>query len=326
MLRAAVLAVAALAAGGCADAIKTMLVFAPNRAMHEAPTADQDPDLRELRLLGIDRQDRLEVGPPEASILTWTVEPRPRDAEGGYDFDAPPSQPKGTVFLLHGYRLSMFWLRGFAHQIAAGGYRVILMDLRGHGHSTGEWITYGVVESADLNQVIDQMKQRGRIEGPIGLWGISMGAVTCLRTAAQRDDVAAVVAVAPYSRLRDVAPGVMEMGTLGVGALYSEKDKQRMIEEAARDAGFDPDQAECVDAVKTLAASLLVVHGRMDWVAPIEQGRSVYESAGCREKKFLELSVGHLGAHFDPEDLIATETVRWYDRHLKPTPPAKTGG
>lgn len=313
-LRAILLLMAVSMLTGCADAIKTVMVVAPNVAVHDTPGPEDDPSPGRLKMLGIDRQERIAVGPPNASILTWIIEPRPRKADGSIDQDAAPIKPRGTVFVLHGYRLSMYWLRGFGRDIAAGGYRAVMMDLRGHGHSTGQWITFGVSESRDLSQVIDALKQRGVVEGPIGLWGISLGAVTCLKTASGREDVAAVVAVAPFTRLREVAPGMIELATAGVGNIYSDEHLQRMITEAAAEAGFDPEQAECVESVKKLKAPLLLIHGRNDWVAPPAQGRAVYSAAASKNKKHLELSVGHMGAHFDPDDLIGTESVRWYDR------------
>ena len=38
----------------------------------------------------------------------------------------------------------------------------MLVDLRGHGGSSGRWLTYGVVESRDLSQLIDQLEPTER--------------------------------------------------------------------------------------------------------------------------------------------------------------------
>ena len=55
--------------------------------------------------------------------------------------------------------------------LAFAGYRVALVDLRGHGRSTGEYLTYGVREAQDVSQVIDAMEQQQLIAGTIGVFG-----------------------------------------------------------------------------------------------------------------------------------------------------------
>ena len=51
------------------------------------------------------------------------------------------------------------------------GYRAVLVDLRGHGRSTGKYLTYGVQEAQDISQVIDALEQQQLIAGEIGVLG-----------------------------------------------------------------------------------------------------------------------------------------------------------
>ena len=46
-------------------------------------------------------------------------------------------------------RLSMI---GTARALSERGYRAVLVDLRGHGRSTGEWLTFGPLEGRDLQR------------------------------------------------------------------------------------------------------------------------------------------------------------------------------
>ncbi|HEY2748062.1 MAG TPA: alpha/beta hydrolase, partial [Polyangia bacterium] len=78
----------------------------------------------------------VDVGPPAATLAVDIVEPK--------------RPPRATIFVLHGIRDSKEGLRHWGEHLSEAGYRAILVDSRGHGHSTGDWLTYGVQESRDL--------------------------------------------------------------------------------------------------------------------------------------------------------------------------------
>jgi pimeloyl-ACP methyl ester carboxylesterase len=94
------------------------------------------------------------------------------------------------------------------------GWRCVLVDLRGHGKSTGKRIYYGTVETKDLSQLLDQLAQKGQLAGPVSAIGESYGAALALRWKTVEPRVQNVVAIAPYVVLsnavlnisRDYAP------------------------------------------------------------------------------------------------------------------------
>ena len=108
------------------------------------------------------RELRVEVSPPTASLAVWILDQR-------------AAQPRGTVLLLHGIRDTKRSLLGVAERLAENGFRAVLVDLRGHGHSTGDWLSYGPREGADLQQVLDALAQRGELALPVGAYGTSYG-------------------------------------------------------------------------------------------------------------------------------------------------------
>src|SRR5207302_636031 len=78
---------------------------------------------------------------------------------------APALNPKATIFLLHGVMMSKESMLHWGFYLAEKGYRIVLVDLRGHGQSTGDVITYGAYEGDDLSQVLDELSQRKLIAG-----------------------------------------------------------------------------------------------------------------------------------------------------------------
>ena len=114
--------------------------------------------------------------------------------------------PKGTVILLPGYGLGKLSMLPWALLLGRAGFQSILVDPRAQGQSTGNYVTYGTLESRDLVQLIAALRKAGLIRGRLGLLGDSMGAATALLAAPQLPDVAAIVAISPYARASSVIP------------------------------------------------------------------------------------------------------------------------
>jgi len=164
----------------------------------------------------------VEVGPPPAQLRYRVIEPAdyrlrvtPTNwIEGGrtrFTFNVRASlpgrsnvwtaRPRGTVVLLHGYALSEFAMAPWAVRLAEEGWRCVLLDLRGHGKSTGRRIYYGTREARDLSQLLDQLARDGGLAEPVAAMGESYGAALALRWKTVEPRVRSVVAIAPYAGL-----------------------------------------------------------------------------------------------------------------------------
>ena len=54
-----------------------------------------------------------------------------------------PPDRHATIFVLHGFLMNKETMAGWAFFLAQAGYRVVLVDLRGHGQSTGDTVSFG---------------------------------------------------------------------------------------------------------------------------------------------------------------------------------------
>jgi pimeloyl-ACP methyl ester carboxylesterase len=86
-------------------------------------------------------------------------------------------------------------------RLAQEGWRCVLVDLRGHGKSTGKRIYFGVQEAHDLSQLLDELARAGRLKEPVAAFGESYGAALALRWKTVEPRVCTVVAIAPYAGL-----------------------------------------------------------------------------------------------------------------------------
>lgn len=307
------LVVLAVTLGGCDNARKGLLIESDNYGIdlqyYPDPTADV------LSRWKVNEQFRVEVGPDDspASLLCWVVEP---SAEAKRSERLVDGEPRGTVLIMHGYRNRMYNMLGWAEGFADAGYRAVLIDMRGHGRSSGDYISYGVNEHRDAIAVIDELARRDLIAGKLGVWGISMGGSTAIMAAAKDKRIATVIAVAPFTSLRAVLPGFSR--TALVGAFDSDEEIQQFLDDASGEAGFDPDDADALSAMKRVTVPVMIVHGQADEWVPVDHGRQLFEAAPPGSHLFVQALAGHLDVHFDIGGEIEIESIKWIDRHIGP--------
>src|SRR5205807_821916 len=134
------------------------LIYAPNAGRPPDPAGDPAPPaLGPLTARAL----RVDVGPPRASLALLLLDPPAGTA------------PRATVFLLHGIRDRKESMLGWGRRLATEGYRAVLVDARGHGRSSGDFLTYGVVEARDLSQALDALAAQCLIAGRVGAMGAS---------------------------------------------------------------------------------------------------------------------------------------------------------
>lgn len=291
-----------LGLSGCAPALGRLMVTAPNQLNPFASDTSLPPPARQA--LGVDQQFHVKVGPPEASLSVSVVEP----SDG--------KTPQGTVLVLHGIWNSSLWMLSTARMLADAGFRSVLVDLRGHGHSTGDWLTYGIQESQDISQVIDELERRRLVQGPLGVYGISYGATTSIHLAGIDNRVQAVVAVAPFSCMRDVVPDYSRTVLPGVERLLSNDDLQNAVDASGENANFNPDQSSALKAIQRTDARILIVHGTDDWLVPPYHAMRLHEAAPERSELVFVPKTGHIKIWFDPTGEVAVHSKNWFIRWL----------
>lgn len=70
-----------------------------------------------------------------------------------------------------------------AKLLADAGYASLLLDLRAHGQSEGEYCTFGYHEKNDLRAVADTLGSDSR-RRPMAIWGASLGGAVALQAMA----------------------------------------------------------------------------------------------------------------------------------------------
>jgi pimeloyl-ACP methyl ester carboxylesterase len=201
--------------------------------------------------------------------------------------------PRGTVVLLHGWMMDGDSLLPWSLQLAQAGYRVVTIDLRNHGHSGGGPAGYGTRESDDVIDVIDALRARGEVSGPLYLFGISYGAATALFTADKLgSQVAGVVAMESFANagrgIRDMIPHMLASRPDGWKAQavasyarwrYGGQNLDAVIAATDQRLSLNLDHIDVTHALADTQACVLLLHGEADQHIPVEHGRELARSS-----------------------------------------------
>ncbi len=212
----------AMLGAGCSSFIARRIAQAPNSyPTWLAPDARVTLDFGSGFLTNFPAH-YVDVGPPDARLRYRIVDPADYHLkisssnwmEHGtsqftfsFDADVPGASnhwtgaPRGTVVLLHGWGVAQFAMAPWALRLAEDGWRCVLVDLRGHGKSTGDRVYFGTREVHDMEQLLDRLQRDGQLVGPVAAVGESYGGALGLRWEGQDSRVRSVVAIAPYAEL-----------------------------------------------------------------------------------------------------------------------------
>ncbi len=292
-------------AAGCANQLASLIVSSPNRFN---PLAGEKNPLPPLEKLVADRHLWVRVGPPEATLSVAVLDPHQTQKQN--------IPPRGTVLVLHGIYTRGLTMLPQAKALTRAGYRAVLVDLRGQGRSTGEYLGFGVQEAQDLSQVIDALDRERLIAGEIGVWGISYGATTAIHLASVDSRVRAVVAIEPFGMLRPAIDHFSHFIAPGIACFVSNQQMRRAVDRAGEVAGFDPNGSDAADAIQRTDAPVLLVHGTDDRVVPYWNSVVIGQAAPDHCQRIPIEGGGHVSLWFDCGGKVSAEATAWFDRWL----------
>ena len=161
------------------------------------------------------------------------------------------------------------------------GVNEVCFDYTGYGFSDGS-VDVGRTRSAALQEfdyVRDHLSTRG---APIVVYGWSIGTGMAIHVAANRPAAGLILQAPPAS------PDAMALAS-------SDHDVPRFLHGMVKVKMSDAvkplyDGAASISGVST---PLLVIHGQLDDVVPIEQGRQVFRASSAIQKEFVEVPGSH---------------------------------
>jgi len=210
----------------------------------------------------------------------------------------PGVQPN-AVILVHGVNANREALLPEAKILAKADYHLLMFDLRGHGKSEGEEMTYGYREALDVQAAVDYLLNLPDVE-QVGALGTSFGGAAVIRAAAKDERLKAIVIQNSFSSLSQA----VEDGFDNMAILPKWPFAPLIVTLTERRTKLKLDQVDSArDLATEVSCPVLIIHGSDDDLFPPHHARTMYASA--REPKDLWIIEG-LG-HASPIHAHAAE-------------------
>ncbi|MBE6925690.1 MAG: alpha/beta hydrolase [Ruminococcaceae bacterium] len=203
----------------------------------------------------------------------------------------PADDPKGTVILAHGYRSTKLLDFGMILELYHNlGVNLLLIDQRCHGHSEGKYITFGVLESRDMQKWVQFHNERFGSH-PVILSGLSMGASTVLYLAdrALPQNVKGIIADCGFTSPKEII-GKVFRDTVHFGAgpfLWAADLFARVL------AGFSLYERDTRKSLQNSRLPVLLIHGKEDDFVPCRMTEEAYAACTSEKELFLVEEAGH---------------------------------
>jgi pimeloyl-ACP methyl ester carboxylesterase len=195
-----------------------------------------------------------------------------------------PPDRHATIFVLHGYLLNKETMTAWAFFLAQAGYRVVLVDLRGHGQSTGDTVSFGQHETEDFRQLLDYLKARGLCDDTVGVLGYSYGADLALHWAAHDSRVRTVVAIAPYNHPEDAVERFTQ--EMNIHVSHRAVEKALVLASARMNINWADWSGET--AIRQVRVPVLLIGGGKDTISRPDDIATLH-AAAAGESKVIEI-------------------------------------
>jgi fermentation-respiration switch protein FrsA (DUF1100 family) len=226
---------------------------------------------------------------------------------------APALNGAGLV-LVHGRGGNRAALLPTAAILARHGYAALLLDLRAHGQSEGETVTYGYGESLDVLAGLAYLAQHPDVQPErIGALGVSLGGAAVIRAAAL-SQVPRVIIV--QSTFRDL-PTAVEDAFDDMSLLPRWPFAPLIVWLGERRTGLNISE---MDLVRDIAAieprPVLLIHGAEDTLLPLEHHTALYQAAAEPKEAWVVEGMGHNSPmEVDPQG-YERRLICFLDRYL----------
>lgn len=217
------------------------------------------------------------------------------------------------TIIIHGYSGQGSDMIYIAKEFLDRGYNTLIVDLRGHGKSEGNYIGMGWPDRLDIidwsNYIISKNKA-----SKIILYGVSMGAATVMMATGEELPENIKVAIedcgytSVWEEFKIQLNNIFNLPTFPVLNAATTVCKFR--------AKHDINSASCVEQVKKSKTPTLFIHGDQDRFVPFEMLDKVYNAANCKKEKLVIEGATHAQASSTNSKLYWNTIYSFIEKYL----------
>ena len=194
------------------------------------------------------------------------------------------------AIVIHGYMSQGSGMTSYAKEFYKRGYNVLVVDLRGHGKSEGDYIGMGWHDRLDVIDWINYITSRNH-ESKIMLFGISMGAATTMMVTGEKlpNNVKLAISDCGYTSAWDEFEyQLKQLFNLPKFPVLYAADSICKIR-----AHYSIKETSALEQVKKSKTPTLFIHGDADDFVPFEMLDKLYEAASCEKERLVVSGAGH---------------------------------
>ncbi|MGL4991000.1 MAG: alpha/beta hydrolase [Sarcina sp.] len=208
------------------------------------------------------------------------------------------------VIIHHGYRGSHYISMQYMKMFFDEGFNILLIDMRAHGESEGNYSSYGYYEVRDLDVWVEAMKKKLGKDIIIGLQGQSMGGATVMLYGGLFEDkVAFVIEDCGYSNAKEEVKYQLRKAKIPANFLYPLVNKRIKKKYNFSLGKVSPMEAICNSKVPTL-----FIHGTGDTRVPSYMCEKIYNAKRKGYKKlYLVEGAEHMDAYVTDKERYEKE-------------------
>lgn len=179
-------------------------------------------------------------------------------------------EARGTYLLIHGFRTNKESLFFIAEALRYYGYDVIMVDLFGHGDSSGTFSFSGLPDARLISALVDDLAPRG----PLNILGMSMGGTTATHVSRLRSDINSITLMAPMLEFVDAFVDAGRAYTQ-TAHLVPQSTLQKGAQHALDEAGTRKEDTAVVQRVAELNIPVLIMGPANDKISPLHKLESL---------------------------------------------------
>lgn len=202
----------------------------------------------------------------------------------------PEPEGRPVVLFFHGNAQEVYSWSPVRDDLAKLACRLLLIDYHGYGKSGGRPSEKGLY--ADGRAALDWLKGEGVAEGETVIFGKSLGGAVACEVARGRGP-AGLVLESTFTSLAAVARNLFP---------------------------FAPSYAphattyDSINKLPEITCPVLVIHGDIDMLIPVEEGEALFEAAGEPKELFVVTGAGHNDVSMVAGDAYGRRMRGWLDR------------
>lgn len=210
-------------------------------------------------------------------------------------YEVESSAPKAVVIFLSGIQNpSVTAFYGHSALLRDNGYASILCEMRAHGESEGDIISFGYKEYLDVKAVVDYIKSQDKYRNiPIVVYGLSMGGAVAINAIGEIDEIDGLISMSAFSSFEDVFYD--NMLNMGMPKLFCTLEKPFIKIYAGFKFGFSNIGFNPKNQIKKLGdRPALVFHSKTDSQVPYSSVERIMENAPGTVETWIKIGDYHI--------------------------------